>query len=158
MGTFVTGARQEGSRPESVAGVLHHSDSGGLALWVGDVGLNATDVEAPRKSPVQGCKEDHGETTAAKEGWELDIPTDGRNNEGDGNGGDTDLNYLEEEYGRAIHCDADNSGPMRAGHPAARRLGVLAVVGTDRDISEGSVREGGGSSGRNVNGCGFGVR
>ena len=103
MGTFVTGARQGGSRPEGVAGVLHRIESGGLALWVGDVGINAADGDGPGQLPVQGRKEDHGETTAAKEGRELDIPADGENNEGDRNGGDTDLNYTEAEYGLVIH-------------------------------------------------------
>ena len=77
MGTFVTGARQGGSRPEGVVGVLHRSDSGGLALWVGDVGINAADGEGPGQFPVQGRKEYHGETTVAKEGREMDIPANG---------------------------------------------------------------------------------
>ena len=111
-----------------------------------------------RDNICQVCEEDHGETTAAQEGGELDIPADGGNNEGDGNGGDADLNSLEAEYGRAIHCDAADSGPMQAGHPVARRAGVSAVVGTDGDRPEGSAREGGRSSGRNVNGSRFGVR
>ena len=146
MGTFVTGARQGGSRPEGVAVVLHRSDSGGLALWVGDVGLNDVDGEGPGQFPVQGHEEDHGEKTAAKEGQELDITA-----EGDRNGGNTYINSPEAENGRAIHCDAADSGPIQAGHPAARRVGVSAVVGTDGDRPGGSARKGGGSSGRNGN-------
>ena len=80
LGTFVTGARQGGSRPEGVVGVLLRSDSGVLALWVGDVGINAAYGEVPGQFPVQGCKEDHRETTATKEGREMAIPADGRNN------------------------------------------------------------------------------
>ena len=83
------GSRQGGSRPEGVAGVLHRSDSGGLALWVGDVGINAVDGEGPVQFTVQDCEEDHREAAVAKEGRELDIPDDGGNNEGDKNGGDT---------------------------------------------------------------------
>ena len=86
----------------------------------------------------------------------MDIPAICRNNEGHGNGGDKDINSPEAEYGRAIHCDAADSGPVRKGHLAARRAGVLAVVGTDRDRTERSAREGGGSSGGNGNGRGFG--
>ena len=97
MGKFVTGAQQGGSRPKGVAGVLHCSDLGGLALWVGDVGINAADVESPGQFPIQVCEEDHREKTAEKEGRELYIPAHGGNNEGDGNGGDTDLNSLESE-------------------------------------------------------------
>ena len=80
MGTFVTGAHQGGSRPEGVAGVLHRSDSGGLALWVGDVGLNATNGKGPGQFPVQSREEDYRETTAGKEGRDLDIPANGGNN------------------------------------------------------------------------------
>ena len=97
MGKFVTGARQGGSRTKGVAGVLHRSDSGGLALWVGDVGINAADGEGPGQFTVQGREEYHGETTAVKEGRELDIPANSGNNEGYGNGGDTDLDSPEAE-------------------------------------------------------------
>ena len=122
------------------------------------MGLNAADGEDPGKFPVQGRDEDHGETTAAKEGQELVIPAVDGNNEGDQNGGDKDLNDPEAEYCRTIHCNAADYGPMRTGYPATRRAGVLAVVGTGGDIPEGSAREGGNNSGRNVNGSGFGVR
>ena len=71
MGPSVTGAWQGGSRPKGVAGALHCSSSGSLALWGKDVGRNATDGEGPGKFPVQGREEDHRETTAAKEGREL---------------------------------------------------------------------------------------
>ena len=89
-----------------------------------------------------------------KEGPDLDIPAAGGDNEGGKNGGYKDINSLESEYSCAIHCDAADSGPMRAGHPEARRAGVSAVVGTGRDRPEGSARKGGGSS----SGNGTGVR
>ena len=158
MGKFVTGAMKGGSRPKGVAGVLHRSDSGGLALWILDVGIKYADVEEPGKFPVQGREEDHGEIAAAKEGQDMNITADGGNNEGNGNGGDTDLNSPEAEYGRAIHCNTADSGPMRTVHLAARRAGVSAVVGTYGDRPEGRAREGGGSSGGNGNRRGFGVR
>ena len=158
LGTFVTSAQQGGSRPVGVLGVLHLSDSGGLALWVGDLGINVADGEGPGQFPVQGRESDHWETAMAKEGRDMDIPANGRNNEGYGNGGNTDLNSPEAEYGRTIHCDAANSGLMRTGHLAARRAGVLVVVGTDGDRTEGSAREGDGSSGGNGNRSGSRVR
>ena len=98
MGASVKGARQGGSRPEGVAGVLHRIESGGLALWVGDVGINVADGEGPGQFPFQGRKEDHGDTAVAKEGWDLDIPAVVRNNEVDGNGGDIDLKSPEAEW------------------------------------------------------------
>ena len=142
-------------------GVLHRRDPGSFALWVGDVGVNGADVEGPGQFPVQGREEDHGEAAAATEGRELVRPAVGGSNEGDRDGWDTDINPPEAEYGRAIHCDAADSGPVRTGHPAARRAVVLAVVGTDGDRIEGSAGEGGGgSSGGTGNGGGFrfGVR
>ena len=81
------------------------------------MGINTADEEGPGQFPVQGHEEDHGETTAAKEGQELDIPAAGGGNEGGGNGGDTYINSPEVEYGCAIYCDADDYGPMQAGHP-----------------------------------------
>ena len=113
------------------------------------MGINAADGEGPGQFLVQGCKEDHGETTTAKEGRELDIPAAGGDNEGGGNGGDTDFNSPEAEYSCAIYCDTADHGPMRSGHPEARRAGVSEVVGIDGDIPEGSARKGGGSSGGN---------
>ena len=118
------------------------------------MGIDAADGEGPGQFPVQGRKEDHGETTAAKEGLELDIPAAGGNNKGGGNGGDTDFNYPEAEYGHTIYCDAADSGTMQAGHPAAGSVGVSEVVGKDGDRPEVSARKGGGSSGGN----GVGVR
>ena len=97
MGEFDAGDQQRGSRPEGVAGVLRRSNSVNLDLWSGDVSINAVDGEGPGKFPVQGHEEDYGETTVAKEGQDLDIPAVGRDNEGGGNGGDTDLNSLESE-------------------------------------------------------------
>ena len=111
------------------------------------MGLNAADGEGPGKFPVQGRNEDHGEATAAKEGRELGIPTAGGGTEGGGNDGDTDINYLEAEYGHAIYCDAADSVPIQAGHPEARNAGVLAVVGAGGDRPGGSTEIGGSISG-----------
>ena len=118
------------------------------------MGLNSADGEGPGKFPVQGREEDHGEATVAKEGRDLGIPTAGGGTEGGGNGGDMDINYPEAEYGSAIYCDAADSEPMQEGHPAARRAGVLAVVGTGGDRYRGSAETGSGISGK----IGYGVR
>ena len=104
------------------------------------MGVCGTDGEGPGKFPVQGSEEDHRETAAAKEGRELDLPAVGSNNEGYGIGGDKDINYPEAEYGRAIHCGAADSGPMRKVHPLSRHVGVLVVMGTEGDIPEESAR------------------
>ena len=123
---------------------------------VRDVGVDGADVKGPGQIPVQGREEDHREAAAAKEGRELGIPAVGGSNEGDGDGGDTDINSPEAEYGRAIHCDAANSRPVRTIHPAARHAGVSEVVGTDGDRLEGSGGGGRGRSGGTGNGGRFG--
>ena len=58
-----------------------------------------------------------------------------------------DINSLEGEYGLTLYCDLADSGPMRAGHLAAKRAGVSEVVGTDGDRPCGRVIKGGGISG-----------
>ena len=76
--------------------VLQHSGhSGGPALWGGDLGPNSADGEGPGQFPVQGRKEYHWETTTAKEGRYLGLPTAGGGTEGGGNGGDMDVYYTE---------------------------------------------------------------
>ena len=150
MGAAVKGSRKGGSRPKGVKGVQKRHDTGGFALWVGDVGVNGAYGEGPGQFTVQGGKEDHGEEAATKEGREMVLLAIGESNEGDGDVGDKDINYPEAEYGRKIYYDAADSGPMRAGHPAARRAGVSAVVGTDRDRPDGSARKGGSISGGNI--------
>ena len=127
--------------------VLQHSGhSGGPALWGGDLGPNSADGEGPGQFPVQGRAEDYGEATAETEVRELGIPTAGGGNKGGGNGGDTDIYYTEAEYGRAIYCDTADSGPMRAGHPAARSAGVSEVVVAGGDRPRGIAETGGGIS------------
>ena len=112
MGTSFQGAWQGGRRPKGVKGVLHCCDTGYFALWVGNVGVYGEDGKGPGQFSVQGREEDHGGAAAAKEGRELALPTVGGSNEGDRDGSDTGINTLEVEYGRAIHCDAADSGPV----------------------------------------------
>ena len=138
------GAGPGGSGPKGVTDVLYSSILDGPPLWGGDLGTNPEEGEGPGQFSVQGGKEDHWEATAAKDRRELGIPTSGRGKEGSRNGGDTDIHHTEAEYGRAIYCDATYSGPIRAGHLAARSAGVSEVVGSVRDRPGGSVKTGGG--------------
>ena len=94
---------------------------------------DSEDGEGPGQFSVQGRAEDHREAAAAREGQDMVLPFVGRSNEGDRDGSDTDINPTEAEYGRAIYCDTADSGPVRKGHPEARRAGSLAVVGTYGD-------------------------
>ena len=95
------------------------------------MGADSEDGEGPGLFSVQGRAEDHGEASAAREGRELVLPFVGGSNEGDRDSLDTDINPTEAEYGCAIYCDAADSVPVRKGHLAARRAGILAVVGID---------------------------
>ena len=109
---FVSGSGTGGSRPEGIEDLLYSGIPGGPPLWGGDLGPNSKDGEGSGQFLVQGREEDHWEATAAKERRELGIPTAGGGNEGSGNGGDMDIHNMEAEYGRAIYCDATDSGPM----------------------------------------------
>ena len=114
-------------------GVLHLRETGYFALRVRDMGADGKDGEGPGQFSVQVRAEDHGETAAAREGRELVLPFVGGRNEGYMDGLDTDINPPEAEYGCAIYYDAADYGPVQKGHPAARRAGSSAVVGTDGD-------------------------
>ena len=61
---------------------------------------------------VQGRAEAHGVAASAREIRYLVIPFVGSNNKGGRDRSDLDVNPLEVEYGRAIYCDASDSGPM----------------------------------------------
>ena len=50
---------------------------------------------------------------------------------------------MEAEYGCTIYYDANDSGPMQAGHSAARSTGVSAVVGAGRNRPGGNAETGG---------------
>ena len=74
-------------------------------------------------------------------------------------GGDRESQYtgpLETEYGRAIHCDATDSGTLRGGGAAEGDTGPTAMVGATRDrleTVEGKVRKGSGNSGTRGSTC-----
>ena len=43
----------------------------------------------------------------------MDVPPPGGSYQGSGNSESTDIGPPETEYGRAIHCDATDSGTLR---------------------------------------------
>ena len=120
---------REGADPK-VSGSFY---SGSAPLWGGDMGPHSEDGEGPGQPSVQGREGDHREASAAEERRDLVLPASGGGTGGSGARGDTEVNNTEAEHGRTIYCDATDSGPMRAGHPAARSKGVLAVVGAGRN-------------------------
>ena len=69
---------------------------------------------------------------------------------------DPDVNPLEAEHGRAIYCDAADSGPMQSGSEAAGDTGPKDMVGADGDRLEGGQGNGGGKGRRRIGGGGGG--
>ena len=53
-----------------------------------------------------------GETASPREGWGVVLPVTGGGDEGGGDRLDSYLNPPEAEHGRAIYCDAADSGPV----------------------------------------------
>ena len=88
------------------------------------MGPHSEDVEGPGQLSVQGCEEAHWEAAAAEEIRELGLPASGGGTERSDTGGDTEFHNTEAENGRAIYCDATDSGPMQTVHSAARSAGV----------------------------------
>ena len=61
---------------------------------------------------VQGCEEAHREAAAAEDGWDMGLPAPDGGTGGSGAREDMEFNNTEAEYGRAIYCDATDSGPI----------------------------------------------
>ena len=93
------------------------------------------------------------------------LPLPGEGDEGGGDRADSDINPPEAEHGRAIYCDAADSGPVRGGSNTARGTGHKEMVGSDGDIMEGGQgnvsskgRRSGGGVGAGVDGLGLGAQ
>ena len=66
-------------------------------------------------------------------GWGVVLPVTGGCDEGGGDLSDSDLDPPEAEHGRAIYCDAADSGPVREVSKTAGRTGTQVVVGVEGD-------------------------
>ena len=84
----------------------------GPPLRGGDVGPHKEDGVSPGRLPGQGCKAFNRETASPGEGWMVVIPVPGGGDEGGGDRADSNVDPSEAEHGRAIYCDAADSGPM----------------------------------------------
>ena len=91
----------------------------------------------PGRLSMQGCKKVNGEATSPWEGWEVVLLVPGEDDEGGGDRTDPDINPPEAEHGRAIYCDADDSGPVRGGSKTSGGTGPNEMVESDRDRLEG---------------------
>ena len=56
------------------------------------------------------------------------LPVPGGSDEGGGDRADSDVNPPEAEIGRAIYCDAADSGPMRGGSATTGGTGPREMV------------------------------
>ena len=66
----------------------------------------------------------------------MDLPPPGGGYQGSGDRESTDIGPPETEYGRAIHCNATDSGTLRGGGAAGGDTGPTTMVGTTRDRLE----------------------
>ena len=128
MGTW-----QGGGGPENVTEFLHCRDTAGPPLRGGDVGSYEEDGVGPGRLSGQSCKKINGETASPWEGWVVVLPVPGRGNEGGGDRADLDIDPPEAENGRAIYCDAADSGPVRGGSKMAVGTGPKEMVGSEGD-------------------------
>ena len=90
------------------------------------------------------------------------LPVPGGGDEGGGNCADSDIDPPEGEHGRAIYCDAADSGPVQGGSKTAGCTGPKAMVGADMNRLEwGQVKDGSNrrrrSGGDGVDGIGLRV-
>ena len=112
LGAVISDSEPGGGRSESVGKCLQVGSSGGVAVWGGDVGPHPEDEAVPGQYLIQGHKENHRESAAAMDGWDLELPVSGGGTEGSGLRGDEKVDHKEAEHGRIIYCNATDSGPL----------------------------------------------
>ena len=101
-----------GGQPEDVRDAFQGVSIGDVALPVRDVGDDPPHGTGPGKFSTQGSAADQGETAEETGGRGLGTSTAGGSNEVGRLRGDWGLYPKEEEHGRAIYCNATNSGPL----------------------------------------------
>ena len=101
-----------GGGSEGIGALLQSVNAGGVALWGSDAGPDPTDGADPDKLPAQVCATSHQEAAKVAGGGELEIFSTGDSNGGIGIRIYRGLSHEEAEYGRAIYCDATDSGPL----------------------------------------------
>ena len=85
------------------------------------------------------------------------LPVPGGGDEGGGDHADLDIDPLEAEQGRAIYCDAADSGPVRGGSKTDGGTGTKEMVKADRDQLEWGQGKGRSKGIRSGGGGGSGV-
>ena len=131
-----------GGQPKGIRDVFQGVITGNVAFSDQRRGCLPPAWMVPDRFSSQGCTADHIETYGETGGGGIVIPTTGDSNVGGELRGDRGLHPKNPEHGRAIYCDATNSGPLREVGEEARSLGLLEVAGTRRAQRIGCKRAG----------------
>ena len=121
------------------------------------MGPHQDDGVCPGRLSGQGSTAIDRTNATPWEGRKVGLPPPGGGYQGGGGRESQDIGPPETEYGRAIHCDATDSGTMRGGGAAEGDTGPTAMVGATRDsleAGEGKGGKGGGNSGTRGSTCG----
>ena len=78
-----------------------------------------------------GSETDYREAAAERVRWEMVLPLTGGSHEGSRFHIRQDVYKQNIEHGRAVHCNATTSGPLRGGDSARRGEGNNEVVGIE---------------------------
>ena len=107
------------------------------------MGPHQEDGVCPGRLPGQGITAIDRTNATPWKGQKVDLPPPGGGYQGGGGREIQDIGPPEIEYGRAIHCDANDSGTLRGGGAAEGDTGPTAMVGATRDRLEAVEGKGG---------------
>ena len=116
----------------------------------GGVMVPQEDGGFPGRVPGQGSTAIDRTNAMPWEGRRVDLPPPGGGYQESGDRESQDIGPPETEYGRAIHCDATESGTLQGGGATEGDTGPTAMVGATQDRLEagaGKGGKGGGNSG-----------
>ena len=112
LGMAVTNFEPGRVGQEGIRKFLYCGGTGGCNVLGGDVGADPKDRAGSGELHERGRAQDHWETEAERGGWEMNLSSSegcyaiGRVRR------DTEGHHKEAEYGRAIHCEAPDSGTL----------------------------------------------
>ena len=99
-------------RQEVIRKFIQGGGAGGTTVRGGDVGADPKDRAGAGELHARGRAQDHWETAAERGGWEMDLSSSEGGHARGGVRRDSEGRHKEAEYGRAIYCDATDSGPL----------------------------------------------
>ena len=105
----MTGGRQT----TGIGDIFQCGGAGSTPIWVVDVDDYPPHGHGPGGFSAHSLQADYGDTSKATGAWELGVPTNGDSDGGGSVLGDRSIFPEEEEYGRTLHRDAANSGPLQ---------------------------------------------